>query len=146
MVKDDSIKAENHCNSPKIAKKCLRNVLAVQVECSKPWLAATQNCLKNVLHTYWLYMLTTGVWRVLVRYLSVTVCIFQSNFSLRKRDRKFELFWLENESVTTWHRRNFLGTFVATITKPPSPAVQIPSSSLYFQQGLVAQLVWARVQ
>ena len=59
------------------------------------------------LSPYWLYMLTTGVWRVLVRYLSVTVCIFQSNFSLRKRDRKFELFWLENESVTTWHRREF---------------------------------------
>ena len=59
------------------------------------------------LGAYWLYMLTTGVWRVLVRYLSVTVCIFQSNFSLRKRDRKFELFWLENESVTTWHRREF---------------------------------------
>ena len=48
---------------------------------------------------------------------------FATNFSLKKRDPNLELFWLENEGVTTRGHENFLGTFVATITKPPPPEV-----------------------
>ena len=45
--------------------------------------------------SYWLYMLTLGVWRVLVRYDSVTVCIFQFNFFIEEKRPKV---WI----ILTW--------------------------------------------
>ena len=55
--------------------------------------------------------------------LSLLQSGFFAIFSLKKRDPNLELFWLKNESVITRGHKNFLGTFVATITKPPPPEV-----------------------